>query len=696
MDFFARQEQSRRTSRFLVVAFTLAFAVVVISTTVAAGVVLRLYWAQSGAAGPYPVQTQPFGQWASANLGLLGTIAGGTLVLILLASGYRTASLSGGGGQVARMLNATQITGDGGGDLLRKRLVDVVEEMAIASGLPMPEVYVLEHEPAINAFASGLAPADAAITVTRGALERLNRAELQGVVGHEFSHILNGDMRLNQRLIGLCFGILVLSLVGRWLLRAAAYGSWGGYARYGNRRGRGNGVNVAFAIGLAVTIIGGIGLLASRLIKAAVSRQRESLADASAVQFTRDPAGLAGALKKIGGFTSKLSSVDGEEVAHMLFDHGAALGGLFATHPPLIDRIRALDPAFDPKDYRPEEAPLAPPPEEEPAAAAPGAAAGFAGFGGVGGAAAGDASAAALAERPAAAAAAAAAAASAPAARPQAHEALLASTGALGSPALGGALRAAVPRALHAAAHSKDECLLLILALTLSADAGVRRQQDGLLASQLGAARARRCAELRAELTDLDPKLRIPVLELAVPALKQRPAEQIEYLFALLGRLVDLEPEQRLFDYVLLRMLHAYLSASPAAPSQAAGQPAAKLSPAAAVSALLATVAAFGHQDGATARGAYEAGLAAAGVEGGQGAEPDFASLDRLRDLTRFDAALARLARLKPAVKRKLLEAVLATIRYDRVLDVDEVELFRAIAATLGCPVPPVPELAAS
>ncbi len=677
MDFFSRQEQSRRTSRFLVVAFTLAFATVVISTTVAAGAVLRIYWTQAGPYGGQIQTAQTFGQWATANLGLLGTIAGGTLLLILLATGYRTASLSGGGGQVARMLNATQVTGDGG-DLLRKRLINVVEEMAIASGLPMPEVYVLEHEPAINAFASGLTPGDAAITVTRGALERLNRAELQGVVGHEFSHILNGDMRLNQRLIGLCFGILVLSLVGRWLLRAAAYGSWGGYARYGNRRGRGGGVNAAFAIGLAVAVIGGIGLLASRLIKAAVSRQREALADASAVQFTRDPAGLAGALKKIGGFTSTLSSVDGEEVAHMLFDHGAALGGLFATHPPLLQRIRALDPTFDPNDYRPEEAPLAPPPEEEPAAAASGAAAGLAP------AADGHYAAAALAERPAAAAA---------PRRPDAHEALLASTGALGSPALGGALRAAVPRALHAAAHSKDESLLLILALALSPDAGVRRQQDNLLASQLGAARARRCGELYTELAALDPKLRIPVLELAVPALKQRPTEQIEYLFALLERLAELESERRLFDYVLLRMLHAYLSASPAPPPRAGARAAAKRSPAAALSGLLATVAAFGHEDGTTALGAYEAGLAAAGLDDGRVPAPDFTALPPLRDLTQFDAALAQLTKLKPAGKRQALEAVLATIRYDKVLDVDETELFRAIAATLGCPVPPVPEL---
>ncbi|HEX5419034.1 MAG TPA: M48 family metallopeptidase, partial [Gammaproteobacteria bacterium] len=449
MDFFTRQEQSRKTTRFLVVAFALAFLTVVIATTAVLGAVLRLY-----ANGNGPVVTaETWGQWAGHNVALLVTIAAGTLVLIGLASAFRTASLSSGGGQVARMMHATQLTGDGGGDLLRKRLIDVVEEMAIASGLPMPEVYVLEHEPAINAFASGLAPGNAAITVTHGALERLNRAELQGVVAHEFSHILNGDMRINQRLIGLCFGILVLSLIGRWLLRAGAYGSWGGYARYGGRRARNGSVNVALVLGLGVTVIGAIGLLASRLIKAAVSRQRESLADASAVQFTRDTNGLAGALKKIGGFTSKISSVDSEEVAHMLFDH-QSLSSLFATHPPLIDRIRALDPSFDPENL-PEQPAVPPPPQAEPeeeTAAHLAAAAALAGQG-------------------------ASAARTLKVAGAEDADRLLGRTGALGSPAVGGALRSAVPASLHQAAHSTEASLLLVLALALSPVEDVRRHQ---------------------------------------------------------------------------------------------------------------------------------------------------------------------------------------------------------------------------
>ena len=227
-------------------------------------------------------------------------------------------------------------------DPLHQRLVNVVEEMAIASGLPVPEIFVLEHEAGINAFAAGLTHNDAAIAVTRGSLERLDRAELQGVVAHEFSHILNGDMRLNQRLIGFSFGILVLWLMGRWLLRSMRFAG----------RSRNKGASAAVLIGIALSVIGGIGVFFSRLIKAAVARHRERLADASAVQFTRDTTGLAGALKKIGGFTAHLSSVETEEVAHMLFGRGRpSYRGFFATHPPLVDRIRALEPSFDPGDF---------------------------------------------------------------------------------------------------------------------------------------------------------------------------------------------------------------------------------------------------------------------------------------------------------------------------------------------------------
>ena len=218
--------------------------------------------------------------------------------------------------------------------------------MAIASGMPVPDIYVLEQESGINAFAAGYTPGDAAIAVTRGTLELLDREELQGVIGHEFSHILNGDMRLNIRLMGVLFGIMVLGLIGRMILRSGHHASI-----VSSRRGRG--APAVLIIGLGLAILGGIGVFVARAIKASISRQREFLADASAVQFTRQTDGLASALKKIGGYEegSHLQAADPEEVSHMLFGTGSRLSGMFATHPPLTERIQALDPHFKASDY---------------------------------------------------------------------------------------------------------------------------------------------------------------------------------------------------------------------------------------------------------------------------------------------------------------------------------------------------------
>ena len=218
--------------------FLLAVALIVLAVTLVVAVVLHLYMEpvrpQAVIAGTSLVD------WIADHGSLLAGVAALTALFILLASLYRTATLSRGGGQVARMLGATEVTGEGS-DPLRRRLLNVVEEMAIASGVPVPEIFVLEQEQGINAFAAGLTPADAAVAVTRGALEKLSRAELQGVIAHEFSHILNGDMRLNQRLMGLSFGILILALMGRWLLHSIRFtrrGRSGGGVAAAPRRGR--------------------------------------------------------------------------------------------------------------------------------------------------------------------------------------------------------------------------------------------------------------------------------------------------------------------------------------------------------------------------------------------------------------------------------------------------------------------------
>ncbi len=226
--------------------------------------------------------------------------------------------------------------------------MNVVEEMAIAAGTPVPPVYLLENEEGINAFAAGHSPNDAVVGVTRGCVQTLSRDELQGVIAHEFSHILNGDMRLNLRLMGVLFGILLIGLTGYILLRSTSSYRVRVNDRDDDRGGR----NVLPLIGLALYVIGYVGVFFANLIKAAVSRQREFLADASAVQFTRNPDGIAGALKKIGALSagSAVREPRAAEASHMFFGNAGSAGqlfGLLETHPPLVERIRRLDPAFD-------------------------------------------------------------------------------------------------------------------------------------------------------------------------------------------------------------------------------------------------------------------------------------------------------------------------------------------------------------
>ena len=327
MNFFDAQDQAKRATRWLVVVYVVSTLLIVAGVTLVVGVTT---YQGSG----------------ESNRPLLVAAAVVTTLVILGATLFRMAVLSAGGGRVATGMGGTLVATDTQ-DPLRRRLRHVVEEMAIASGVPVPEIYVLEEEDGINAFAAGFTTGDAAIAVTRGALELLDREELQGVIAHEFSHILNGDMRLNVRMMGVLFGIMVIGLLGRMVLR-------GGYQSgiaYSRRSKNGSAVVL---IGLGLTILGWIGVFFARVIKAAVSRQREFLADASAVQFTRQTDGISNALKKIGGYSqhSFIRATDPEEVSHMLFARGAPkLASLFATHPPLGERIQALDPSFRESDY---------------------------------------------------------------------------------------------------------------------------------------------------------------------------------------------------------------------------------------------------------------------------------------------------------------------------------------------------------
>ena len=331
MDFFGEQDSARRNTRWLVVLFLLAVVTIIVT--------LYLVLVGIMAFSTSPRTSGPIAFWQPDQFLI---VAVSVSTVILLSSLYKVVQLSSGGGaQVAESLDGRLVT-RATDDKLERRLLNVVDEMAIASGIPVPKVYVLDHESGINAFAAGTTTGNAVVAVTRGTLEQLSRDELQGVIGHEFSHIFNGDMRLNIRLIGVLHGILMLALIGRVILRGGSRGH-----RVSSSNKKGGGGIILFA--LALVVIGYIGVFFGRLIKAAVSRQREFLADASAVQFTRNPSGIAGALKKIAGIgATRIRHPDAESASHMFFGNGIDnFMSLLATHPPVEERISRLDPYFE-------------------------------------------------------------------------------------------------------------------------------------------------------------------------------------------------------------------------------------------------------------------------------------------------------------------------------------------------------------
>lgn len=324
-DFRAQQSRARRGTAFLVIGFV----VMAVAIGIALGIIVSIALVMADELH----QIEPL---------LVAFVAVIVLLFVGLVAFLRILFLRGDGAKVAQSLGAVEITEDVRNPYLR-RYFNVVEEMAIAAGLPRPRVFVIKHEQGINAFAAGSDPERAAVAVTHGALAKLTRAELAGVVAHEMAHIGNYDTRLNTRLMGMVFGLVALYVIGRGLIRGLAF------ARTGRRN---DGVAIALVIGIGLLVLGSLGVLAGRILQSAISRRREYLADATGIQFTRNPTGLANALKKIGGTGggSKIGNAHREEARHMFFAAASSsLTGLFATHPPLLKRIRALEPNFDPE-----------------------------------------------------------------------------------------------------------------------------------------------------------------------------------------------------------------------------------------------------------------------------------------------------------------------------------------------------------
>jgi len=681
VDFFGAQDLARRRTWRLAVLFGAAVLSLVVMTNLLVALVYA--WVLGfGQGDPLdavgPLRRLPADYWFWITVAVVGIVAAACL--------YKYLWLRGGGRAVAESLGG-RLVSPATDDPAERRLLNVVEEMAIASGLPVPPVYVVPA-PSINAFAAGLGYGDAVIGVNRGTLDHLDRDELQGVVGHEFSHLLNGDSRLNLRLLALLHGILFIGLVGEVLLRGAGRSS---RRRSVNARGGSAGLPI-LVLGLGLALIGYAGTFFGKLIKAAVSRQREYLADAAAVQFTRNPLGIAGALKKIGALAegSRMRGAAAHEASHLFFGPVARawLGGLTSTHPPLAQRIRAIDPAWDGRFPVLAAANAG----ETPPAGAPSA----------GRTAQGDAPDLLSQDIGTADATTLLAAATAkPTLAAQSDSTLLpdavsATVGRVDDRALeqAGRLIGALPADLRAAAHDPWAARALTFALVLAGHPSATAERTARLVGD--AALAGETLRLLPLAAPLDEAHRLVLVELAAPSLKTISAAQFVRFRTTLIALMGLDRRIDLFEWVLyrvlLRDLQAHFGLEAGRPRRAeplagpgrgpgAWRP---RSPPRTEQALATLLSALAREEspGSDPETAFRAGLALAGLGAAyDGAEdPDFRRLSR---------ALAELGRLPPLQKPRVIKACAATVLADGRISPRQGALLQGIAAALECPLPP-------
>ncbi len=665
MDFFEAQERARQRTKRLV--FLFAFAVL---GTALAGYAAT--WFLLNKANTYQgFERDGYGRRiyrkAAASRQLFDPklfllVTGSTVAVVGLASLYKWSQLRAGGSAIAEMAGGRAVDLKTT-DLRERKLLNVIEEMSIASGIPMPAVYVLEDEPGLNAFAAGLTTADAAVAVTRGTLDKLTRDELQGVIAHEFSHILNGDMRLNVRITAIVFGILVIGLLGRGMLQSLGRGRVSGG---GGKKG--GGLAFLLGVGLALMIIGYVGYFFGRLIQAAVSRQREFLADASAVQFTRNPGGITGALKKIGGYAlgGNVIGKNTAEIGHFFFAQAfrSNFGGLWATHPPLAERIRAVEPSWDGQLFEPEEVVDI---KHESFATA--------GFGG--------------GQR-----------FSASETLQRVHEAepdlppprivapiifkpakIVADIGALTESHFRHAqlLLDTIPTRLRESTRDPATAQVLVYGLLLAGDRAARDQQQRLVEQHAGPAAAAALAAQRSALSLLDPGARLPLLQLSVPALRLLDRTSLDRFVTTLDELVHADGKVTPFEYALQKMLlhQLQLARKPAQRVQFDSFDAVRGE----ITVVLSALAHLSAKDSATA---FAEGAAQLPVIRDQLAllPPATSGLEQV------DAALDQLSVSSLPIKQRLLVAAGHVIASDGTVTVEEGELYRALAATLDVPMP--------
>lgn len=667
MDFFQAQDNAIRKTKRLVLYYLLAVVAIVIAVycAVTIGIFAYNYWTSQETAPSQSDRLAAVAIWDTSRflLTVLGVVA-----LVGVGSLYKTLALRGGGAAVAKSLGGERVDRSTNNPK-RKQLLNVVEEMAIASGVPVPEVYILPDEPSINAFAAGWSFDDAVIAVSAGALQQLSRDELQGVVAHEYSHILYGDCRLNIRLMGVLFGIMMLTVFGRVIgaiFRGGGRRRRGGAVVYmggGRRRsssggGKGSGgalILAVIVVVVLVTIIGYIGTMFARIIQAAISRQREYLADAAAVQFTRNPDGIAGALKKIGGTQHRavLEHPSASEAAHMFFADGLRRSfytSAFATHPPLKARIRKIQPEWDGKVEKtapaPEEAPAAPQPKVEARQHADGR-------------------------------------------KFIEGMAILGSVGALGGEQIAHArkITTAIPESLDRLMRDEEGAKQVIVALVMVDNELDDEAQWQVVEAAIPTDALEPMREIYRVIRQLPRETRLAMLELASTTLAQSSLPDKDDYLTLLNNLIQTDSQLSLYEFCIRRILRERLTRKSGSAQGSGSVQYMQLKPKVAEAAgnLLSVVAreVAGARDPAELmdRSLKAQYLLYNKVAYQKDSEGDLAQLDRSLDILRSSAF---------AIRAQCLRAVVHCVKADGRLTPEEAEALRMLSLSLDCPVPPM------
>lgn len=646
MNFFEAQERAHKYTTWLIVLFVVAVIALIVMANLLALVAFGFF------NGRQMVEGQSLA--VQMDWPMFAAVGAGVSVVVLAGSLYKMMALSAGGKVVAESL---------GGQLIprntaqpdQRRLLNVVDEMAVASGTPAPPVYLLADEPGINAFAAGFSPRDAVLGITQGAIEQLSRDQLQGVIAHEFSHIFNGDMRLNIRLIGALNGILVLGLLGYYLMYSTSF--------TGRRRGNDNSGAAILALAVGLMVIGFAGTFFGGLIKAAVSRQREYLADASAVQFTRNPSGIAGALKRIGGMAagSIVRNPGAPEVSHAFFAQGVTgfTQWLSSTHPPLASRIVRIDPQWN-GEFDVSERAI----PDEPDAA-------------------GDDAAATqrrdLARNTASVVASAAATDA------------IAMMGRMGQPTQESVRQARsilsdMPDAIRVAAREPYGARAVIYCLLLDKGSPLREQQIEWLQNHADKDVYELVTRLTPQVDALKPGFRLPVIVIAIPALKQLSDDQYSPFKKNLVALINLDGRVDLFEWSLQKILFRHLEGHFDRRSDAASRyrDIDRLTKECAM--VLSMMAYAGTSNQNDAQSAFDASSRQLALRG-----LALVAKDQIR-IADLDQALGELDLSSPAVKLRLLTACVASMWHDKKALPSELELLRAFASVLDCPIPSLSE----